>query len=170
MPNGVLRFRPPTTPTSPLWPLALARMMMGVLWLYALRWKLPPGFEGRGERTIEEWLQLEVDHAAFAIYGRLIDAVVLPNVTLFSWVVFLLEFATGMSLLTGAFTRTGAAVGLAMSINLGIGLLAVPGEWPWSYVMMAMWHGTLLVTAAGRMWGIDQLRDRSEFGPTKETP
>ena len=33
-----------------------------------------------------------------------------------------------------------------MSLNLGIGLLEVPGEWPWSYIMLAMWHGVFLVT------------------------
>ena len=42
-----------------------------------------------------------------------------------------------------------------MSINLGIGLLEVPGEWPWAYLMMAMWHGTILVSDAGSLWGLD---------------
>lgn len=134
---------------------------MGVLWLYSLRWKLPPDFDAGGERSIEEWLQLEVEHAAFGFYGDLVESLVLPNLTFFSWAVFLLELATGMSLLVGAFTRVGAAVGLAMSINLGIGLLDVPGEWPWSYAMMAMWHGTLIVAGAGGLWGVDQLRTRS---------
>ncbi len=62
----------------------------------------------------------------------------------------------GLSLLTGTLTRLGAAVGLLMAVNLGIGLLEVPGEWPWSYVMLAMWHGTFLVAGAGRLWGIDR--------------
>lgn len=146
-------------PTAPLWPLALARMSMGVLWLFSLRWKLPPDFDGGSQRSLQDWLQLEVDHAAFGLYGRLIDSVVLPNLTFFSWAVFLTELVVGISLLTGTFTRAGAAIGLALSINLGVGLLDVPGEWPWSYAMMAMWHGTLLVTAAGRLWGVDQLRE-----------
>ena len=38
-----------------------------------------------------------------------------------------------------------------MALNLGIGLLEVPGEWPWSYIMLAMWQGVFLVTAAGRV-------------------
>ncbi|MCP5100177.1 MAG: hypothetical protein GY943_31885, partial [Chloroflexi bacterium] len=53
------------------------------------------------------------------------------------------------------FTRLGAAIGLLMSINLGIGLLDVPGEWPWSYMMMIMWHGTFILSSAGRFAGVD---------------
>ena len=100
-----------------------------------------------------------VDHAAVGLYGQLVESVVIPNLTIFSWALFLTELAVGLSLLTGALTRVGAAVGLALSINLGIGLLDVPGEWPWSYVMMAMWHGTLLVAGAGRLWGVDAIRE-----------
>lgn len=141
--------------TAPLWPLALARMALGVMWLWSLRWKLPPDFDGGTERSIEEWLNLAVEHAAVGIYGTAIEQVVLPNLTAFSWALFVAEAATGMILLSGAFTRIGAALGLALSVNLGIALLSVPGEWPWSYAMMVMWHGTLLVSNPGHLWGID---------------
>ena len=152
---------------APLWPLAMARILMGLLWLTSLRWKLPPDFDGGSERSLAQWLQLEVDHAAIDVYGRLIESVVIPNVTLFSWLLFLTELAVGLSLLTGTFTRFGALIGLALSLNLGLGLAAVPGEWPWSYAMMAMWHGTLFVSGAGRLWGVDHLlehraRNRAE--------
>ena len=75
-----------------------------------------------------DWLQLEVAHAAFPPYGLLVEKVVLPNFTLFAWLIFLAELVVGLSLLTGAFTRIGALLGLAMAVNLGIGLLEVPGE------------------------------------------
>jgi uncharacterized membrane protein YphA (DoxX/SURF4 family) len=138
-----------------IWPLALSRMLIGALWLFSLRWKLPPNFVLADGRGLMDWLQLEVQHAAFGFYGDLIAAYVIPNFTLFAWLIFLSELIVGLSLLTGTFTRLGSALGLLLSINLGIGLLDVPGEWPWSYVMLAMWHGTFLVTAAGRLWGID---------------
>ena len=146
----------------PLWPVSVARMIIGVLWLYALRWKLPPAFDGGSERSLEDWLILEVEHPAFGFYGSLIEKLVLPNLTLFSWLVFLAELLVGLSLVLGLFTRLGAALGLLLSLNLGIGLLEVPGEWPWSYAMLAMWHGLFLVGAAGRVWGVDGLiRSRS---------
>ena len=140
---------------TPLWPIALCRILIGVLWLFSLRWKLPPDFAPEVGQGLMDWLQLEVQHAAFAGYGRFLQTVVIPNFTLFAWLVFLGELATGLSLFTGTFTRLGALLGLLMSINLGIGLLEVPGEWPWSYVMMAMWHGVFLVAGAGRVLGVD---------------
>ena len=143
---------------APLWPIAAARAVIGVLWLFSLRWKLPPDFMPAQGRGLMDWLELEVAHAAFPLYGLFIEQVVLPNFTLFAWLIFLTELAVGLSLLAGAFTRLGALLGLGLSLNLGIGLLEVPGEWPWSYAMLAMWHGVFFVTGPGRVWGLDALR------------
>jgi hypothetical protein len=146
---------------GPLWPVAMARIMIGVLWLFSLRWKLPPDFRPAEGLGLLDWLQLEVQYPAFAFYGDFVSAVVIPNFTLFAWLIFLAELIVGLSLLTGTFTRLGGLLGLLMALNLGIGLLEVPGEWPWSYVMLAMWQGTFVVTAAGRTLGIDGwLRNR----------
>ncbi len=142
---------------APLWPIAAARAIIGVLWLFSLRWKLPPDFMPAEGRGLMDWLELEVAHAAFPLYGLFVEQVVLPNFSLFAWLIFLTELAVGLSLLTGAFTRFGALLGLGLSLNLGIGLLEVPGEWPWSYAMLAMWHGVFLVTGPGRVWGLDGL-------------
>ena len=130
-------------------------MLIGVLWLFSLRWKLPPDFAPAAGRGLMDWLLLEVQHPAFDFYADFVRSIVIPNFTPFAWAIFLAELAVGLSLLTGTLTRLGATLGLLLSINLGIGLLEVPGEWPWSYVMMAMWHGTFTVTAAGRLWGLD---------------
>ncbi|MFZ0548418.1 MAG: TQO small subunit DoxD [Candidatus Promineifilaceae bacterium] len=146
---------------SDLWPIALARMAMGVLWLFSLRWKLPPDFMPESGRGLMDWLNLEVEHAAFGFYGNFVEHVVLPHFTLFAWVIFLAELTVGLMLLTGTFSRLAGLLGLMMSINLGIGLLEVPGEWPWSYAMMVMWHGLFIVAGPGRLWGIDYwLRNR----------
>lgn len=144
---------------SPTWPIALARMALGILWLGSLRWKLPPDFEApEGLRSLREFLDLEVEHAAFGFYGSLIESVVIPNFTFFAWAIFLTELAVGLGLLLGVATRLAALIGLGLSLNLLVGLLEVPGEWPWSYVMMVMWHGTILVSAAGSLWAVSSLR------------
>lgn len=141
---------------GPLWPIALARILIGLLWLLSLRWKLPPDFMPMGDqRSLMEWLQLETQYPAFSFYGNFTANVIIPNFRLFAWLIFMAELLTGLSLLTGTLTRFGAGLGLLMSINLGLGLLEVPGEWPWSYLMMAMWHGVFVVTAPGRLWGGD---------------
>lgn len=155
------------TPPVPMWPISIARMLIGILWLYALRWKLPPDFDGGSETSLRTWLELSVDHAAVGPYGELIDHVVLPNFTLFAWLLFGAELLAGLSLLTGTVTKAGAAVGLVLSLNLGIAMLDVPGEWPWSYAMLAMWHALFLVSAPGRKWGVDaSLLDRESISPT----
>lgn len=148
---------------SPLWPIAGSRLLIGILWLFSLRWKLPPDFmpdEGLG---LMDWLLLEVQHPAFGFYAAFVENVVIPNFTFFAWIIFLAELLVGLSLLTGTLTRLGGMIGLLMALNLGIGLLEVPGEWPWSYVMLAMWQGTFVVVGAGRMWGVDAWL-RARFG------
>ena len=150
---------------APLWPIALARIAIGGLWLLSLRWKLPPDFAPDAGRGLLDYLQLEAQYPAFALYGRFVEAVVIPNFTLFAWLIFLAELLVGLSLLTGTLTRLGAAVGLLMALNLGVGMLAVPNEWPWSYIMLAMFHFIFLITAAGRVLGGDAwLRRRPPTG------
>ncbi len=113
-----------------------------------------------------DWLQLEVQYPAFSFYAGFVEAVVIPNFTFFAWIIFLAELLVGLSLLTGTLTRLGGGLGLLMALNLGVGLLEVPGEWPWSYLMLAMWHGTFLVAGAGRLWGLDgRLRSHREAVP-----
>ena len=141
---------------TPLWPIAASRILIGILWLFSLRWKLPPDFAPAAGRGLLDWLQLEVQYPAFEFYASFVANIVIPNFTLFAWIIFAAELLVGLSLLTGTFTRLGAAVGLLMAVNLGIGLLEVPGEWPWSYVMLVMWHGTFLIAGAGRLWGLDR--------------
>lgn len=140
---------------TPLWPIGLSRVLIGLLWLGTLRWKLPPDFAPASGRGLLDWLLLEAQHPAFGFYGSFVESVVIPNFALFAWLVFLSELCVGFLLVMGTWTRLAGTLGLLMSLNLGIGLLEVPGEWPWSYVMMAMWHGLFVVTAAGRALGVD---------------
>ena len=150
---------------APLWPIAVSRVLIGLLWLGTLRWKLPPDFAPATGRGLLDWLQLEAQYPAFGFYGSFVEGIVIPNFTLFAWLIFLSELLIGLALLTGGWTRLAGTAGLLMSINLGIGLLEVPGEWPWSYMMMAMWHGVFVVTAAGRVLGVDGwLRGRLPAG------
>ena len=146
--------------SAPLWPVSVSRILIGILWFYSLRWKLPPDFVPESGPGLMDWLQLEVQHPAFSFYGDFIASVVIPNFTLFAWIIFLAELLVGLSLLTGTMTRLGGIVGLLLALNLGIGLLEVPGEWPWSYIMLAMWQGTFVILGAGRVLGLDALLRR----------
>lgn len=150
---------------APLWPIALTRIAIGGLWLFSLRWKLPPDFAPDSGRGLLDYLQLEAQYPAFAFYGQFVESIVIPNFTFFAWIIFLAELFVGLSLLTGTLTRLGAAAGLLMALNLGIGMLAVPHEWPWSYIMLAMFHFVFFFAAAGRVLGVDAwLRKRLSTG------
>jgi uncharacterized membrane protein YphA (DoxX/SURF4 family) len=149
---------------APLWPVSVSRFPIGILWLFSLRWKLPPEFAPESGRGLMDWLLLEVQHPAFSFYGDFVEAVVIPNFTFLAWIVFLAELLVGLSLLTGGLTRLGGTIGLLLALNLGLGLLEVPGEWPWSYAMLAMWHGVFVVMGAGRVLGIDDLLRRRYSG------
>jgi thiosulfate dehydrogenase (quinone) large subunit len=137
--------------------IALSRMAIGVLWLFSLRWKLPPDFAPTTGKGLLDWMQLMVQHPSFGFYARFVENVVIPNFTFFAWIIFISELLVGLSLLTGTLTRLAAIGGLLMALNLGIGLLEVPGEWPWSYVMLAMWHLLFFISNAGRVLGVDSL-------------
>jgi len=142
-----------------LFPLALsgARTLIGLLWLLSLRWKLPPAFAPAEGRGLLDWMELQVAHPTIGLYADFVANIVLPNFLLFAWLTFLIELAIGLSLTFGLFTRWGALLGLLWSFNLAIGLLEVPGEWPWSYLMLMMWHGLFLVSTPYQRWGIDAL-------------
>ena len=145
-----------TKQQAPLWPLALARVAIGVMWLLSLRWKLPPTFvPPTGVRGLQDWMTLMTQFPTVAAYGAFVKTIVLPNFYLFAWMTFLGELVAGLSLLLGWKVRWGALLGLAMSFNLLMGLAEVPGEWPWSYLMMVMWHGVFWLTDAGRVLGLD---------------
>jgi thiosulfate dehydrogenase [quinone] large subunit len=146
-----------------LLPLVLSgnRSLIGLLWLASLRWKLPPTFTApTGHKSLMEWLQLEVAHPTVGLYADFVAGVVIPNFTLFAWLTFLTELAIGLSLTLGLFGRLGAMLGLLWSLNLAVGLLSVPGEWPWSYLMLVMWHGLFLVSIDKQRWGLDTLRQK----------
>ncbi len=140
---------------APLWPISASRILIGILWLYSLRWKLPPDFVPAEGPGLMDWLQLEVQHPAFRILWGFCFCRCDPKFHFICLDNLSMELLVGLSLLTGTLTRLGGFVGLLLALNLGIGLLEVPGEWPWSYVMLAMWQGTFIVTAAGRTLGVD---------------
>lgn len=147
---------------SPLLALALSgsRSLIGLMWLSSLAWKLPPTFAPAQGRGLVDWLELAAAHPTLPLYADVVAGVVLPNFLLFAWLAFLVELIAGLLLFFGLFNRLGALLGLLWSLNLAIGLLSVPGEWPWSYLMLVMWHALFLVTPAALLWGVDTLRRR----------
>jgi thiosulfate dehydrogenase [quinone] large subunit len=144
------------------WSVGLARIVIGLLWISNALWKVPPDFgfaalPNPPDPSLAYFVQEIIEHPPFGLYQSFMRDLVLPNGVLFGYSVLLAEWATGLSLLLGLFTRLGGLLGTLQAINLMIGLANVPGEWPWAYRMLVLLNFIILATAAGRNWGIDQL-------------
>jgi hypothetical protein len=90
-----------------------------------------------------------------AAYGAFLNGFVLPNFSWMAWIIFGMELFITITILFGILGRLGALAGTAQALNLAVGLLPVPGEWEWSYIMLATLNFVLLLTAANRDIGFD---------------
>jgi thiosulfate dehydrogenase [quinone] large subunit len=130
--------------------MAFARVVVGMLWLTQVVWKWPPDFKG-----LETWTAYAVSHPVFPPWSFIVENVVLPNITLFGWMTIVLEVSIAAFLLIGLATRFWALVGMGMTVTIILSDLNAPHEWSWAYYMMFTLHLAVLVTAAGRAYGID---------------
>ena len=107
---------------------------------------MPPGF-GCPDGGFCLWLGKEIQYPLIPLFASFLNAVVRPNAILFGWVATVTEVFIGLTLVFGLFTRLGALVGVWWSLNLLIGLAAVPNEHAWYYLSMVMF--CLLFIAVG---------------------
>jgi uncharacterized membrane protein YphA (DoxX/SURF4 family) len=91
------------------------------------------------------------------VNGWLLDNLIIPNIRIFGWLVWLAEFWIFLSMLLGLLTRLGAFVAIAVSAQLYIGLANVPRpfEWEWTYGAIVLLSVAMLGAAAGRYLGVD---------------
>jgi thiosulfate dehydrogenase [quinone] large subunit len=152
-----------TAPPDPFLPsridravIAVVRVGVGLLWLQNLGWKIPPNF-GQGDPPQGLYLSTTyaVSHEVLHPYTWLVEQVVLPNFTIFAWIVLLVEASLGAFLTLGLATRFWALVGIAETVVIMLTVLNAPNEWIWSYLLMLLVHAALFATAAGRYAGLD---------------
>lgn len=143
---------------APLWPLGLARILYGVLWWQQSKWKVPSDDFGRKSGGgLWYWVQQEIQYPTVSAYKDFLVNVMIPNWTFFGWMTLLTETFIGATLILGLFTRLSALVAFGMAINITIGIVSVPHEWVWTYVMLIMFAAVFGLTGAGRSVGLDAL-------------
>ena len=130
----------------------LLRLLMGAMWWQQSLWKIPQNYDG-----LKYWMQQMVDHAAIPLQSRLVADLVLPNITLFGPLTYLVEVSIGVSLMLGLFSRLGALLGALMALNLWLGLYSAPGEWPWTYMFLLVIQVLFVIDPPGRCLGVDAL-------------
>ena len=137
--------------------LAILRIALGVLWVQNAGWKVPPDFGQAGDRGLYFWASQAVEYPVFAPYSWFVENVFLPQIALVGWAVLATEVALGAFLVIGLATRFWAAVGIMQTGAIALSVLNAPHEWHWGYYLMGIGHLVLLLSAAGRTWGIDGL-------------
>lgn len=166
------------------WPLRLASVLLGLLWLTNLGWRLPwndfvnpreepnaveintlasreqPGPYIDNGNGLYHWMTLMArygDRSPVPFFGTFVDNAMLPNWKLFGWMTTILEGTIAVSLILGLFSRFGGALAFLNGLFLYLGLGQVPGQWTWSFVMMAAFGFVFMITGPGRFLGLDQL-------------
>lgn len=134
------------------------RVLLGLMWLYNVAWKRPPGFGEQSDSGLFHFTSYAVSHPVFPPYSWVVEHLVLPRIEVFGWAVLIVETALAVLLLTGAWVRVAAALGVAQSLAIGLSVAFAPNEWPWSYWLMIGAHVAILFSSAGRMFAVDAVR------------
>ena len=118
--------------------MVLIRVLFGSLWYESVLWKNPPRFGLDTGADFYFWVDNVVKHSHFAFGVAFFKGVVLPNFLFFGWLIFFLEIALSVSFLLGLKTRIFAVVTALYTFNMYLGSFGLPGEWPWSYLLMTI--------------------------------
>jgi uncharacterized membrane protein YphA (DoxX/SURF4 family) len=150
---------------GPGWPLAIFRIVYGVLFLDMALQKAPWNNYG----WLEGFIQKEIANPTFGWYTAFLQHVVLPHFSIFGLQTFVIEFALGVALLCGALTRLAGLAGFLWQVNIALGAFNVPGEWYWIWPLQALPLFCFAFTGAGRVLGVDhvlepELRRRAMAG------
>jgi uncharacterized membrane protein YphA (DoxX/SURF4 family) len=146
--------------------VGVLRVVVGTMWWQQSLWKVPPHYDW----GLIHWMQEMVEHASTPLQSALVRDVVLPNITIFGPLVYVIEVAIAVSLILGVATRLGAALGALMAINLWLGLYNAPGEWPWTYMFLVILQFIYLIDPPGRSLGVDALVRRREAISREASP
>ena len=142
--------------TAPLWPLGLARLIYGVLWWQQSAWKVPSDDFGRKSGGgLWYWVHQEIQYPTVLAYRGFLEKVMIPHWTFFGWMTLITETFIAVTLILGLFTRLGSVVAIGMAANITVGILNVPHEWGWTYVMLIVLPVVFLFSDAGRSFGLD---------------
>ena len=134
------------------------RILLGLMWLYNVSWKRAPDFGQEAGNGLFKFTSYAVSHPVFPPYGWVVEHLVLPVFTPFGWLVLIAETTLAVLLLTGAWVRVAAAIGVAQSIAIALSVAYAPHEWPWAYWLMIGAHAVILFSSAGRVLAVDGVR------------
>ncbi len=116
----------------------LVRISFGILWLQGASWKELPRFGLDTHDNLYYWVSRAIEYPVWFPYTKFTEYVVLPHFLFFAWAIFFSEIAIGLALVFGVRVRWFALYSLLMTVNISLTVINTPGEWFWSYPLMAM--------------------------------
>jgi hypothetical protein len=131
------------------WGPTTLRYVAALLWLSNVSWKVPPDF-GESAETCNRlcgFVQDGIDHPVLPGTAWFFDTIVQPNLTAFGWFTLLIESTLVVLLLSGRYLRTAGVLGIVQSVGIGLAVANTPGEWYWSYILMAALSFAILILA-----------------------
>jgi hypothetical protein len=146
--------------------MLISRLVIGLLWFTQLLWKMPPSFGCPADFAVStsftartsglcDWVGLMTIYSKIPLQASLVKNIVVPNISWMGWFIWLMEAFVAVSLILGVFTRLGGLLGLLQALNLFFGLSFAPGEWYWTYGMLATLGLIFMSIPTGRLLGID---------------
>jgi uncharacterized membrane protein YphA (DoxX/SURF4 family) len=148
--------------------LTVIRVLLGIFWLAQQTWKPPPTF-GCPSGGFCFWLDQEIQHPLIPLFADFLRAVIRPNAIAFGWFTLLVEVSIGLALIFGVYTRLGALIATLWSVNLLIGLAAVPGESPWYYLLIVVVNLLFVAIGASGQISVDRARHRRSSGGAEQS-
>ena len=138
--------------------VAILRIVLGVIILATWQDNVRKGlYTADGLTGFFNWL-FDPDNgngSRLTFYKALLEATVLQLPGLFGTFQMLTEFLMGLGLLLGGLTRFFGLAAIFFFLNLFFSYFG-GHEWIWTYVLLITSALVVTVTAAGRLWGIDQ--------------
>lgn len=146
-------MKPPVSPSTPLFWIALLRIMLGLVFLTTWGSNLLKGYytpDGLQDFFLNVFPQSE---NPLTWYAAFITNVILPIRGVFAPFQLVTEFLMGLALLVGLFTPLASVAAIFFLANT---FLATFGhDWPWAYLMPISIAGVCCLTRAGRSLGVD---------------
>ena len=142
--------------TVPRTYLSALRILLGIILLVTWKENLDKGlYTPEGFRGFMEYL---ANGHPVAFYRAFLLNVMAPLAGVFGPIQMIWELGMGLALLTGTFTRLAGLGATIFFINLFLAYLnSSLGEWIWTYVILIALAVVVMLSRAGRSWGIDAL-------------
>lgn len=135
---------------SALGPVIL-RITLGILWLEMGIQKLHPNFMKGLESKLKFW----AEENPYPWYKYFLENIAIPHWQAFGYQVMLGELLVGLSLILGILTLLSGFFGFIMILNFYFASSYAEGQWYWTFWIIAVSHIVIMLTRAGRSFGVD---------------